>query len=72
MLDSQSELIELCQSENGESEEDKKEKDFKPKLDVYISTFYVSTSTVRFSYSVDFQSLLDSEITTPPPKFFLS
>ena len=73
--DAPSEFMELCSSEDSESEEKtKKEKDHKFKIELYASMFDVSIAALRFSHSVDFQSLEHPEITTPPPEpsLFLS
>lgn len=76
MIDSNSELIELCLSENSKSEEknDKKEKDDKINDHLFALKFGLALSLERTSPSEDFASLHNLEIPIPPPKpfYFLS
>ena len=75
MIDAESELIELCDSEDTEVEKDsKKEKDAKLPIDSYAIKIDISIKTINILHSKDFRSMHHPETTTPPPEglFFLS
>jgi len=69
IMDSQLDVIELNQSENSDSLEDsKEEKDNKLKVELTLSFIDDSVITKAFSSPILFKSLLQSDITTPPPE----
>ena len=71
MIDANSELIELCNAEDSDPEE---EKDDKLRVDLCFPKFDVSTSLAKNVLSKNFSPTPHPEITTPPPEFlfFLS
>ncbi len=71
LIDSESELIELCNFEDSESEEEEKkeEKDDKVRMNLQTSMYYYSSSLENVLHSKAFLSLHPPEISTPPPKF---
>lgn len=73
ILESYSEVIELCSGEDKESneEDNKKEKVDKYLLSLNISDLDLLLTFKRSSHSVILEVNPHAEITTPPPQFFL-
>ena len=75
VMDSEFELIELCDLEESESEEkefDEKKKGDKFRDNLFVLEFNISASLMKISLSKDFSSIHQSKPPTPPPEFFLS
>lgn len=76
LIESESELVEFCNFEDTESEEEdnKKEKDDKFNVGLYELIFYDLIFVTKNISSEDFLSVIHSEVTTPPPEpsLFLS
>ena len=71
MIDSESDLIELCKTGDSETEEEnKKEKKDKIRIDLHSVKFENFVSTNVILHAEYFLSLHHPEITTPPPEFF--
>ncbi len=69
-----SELIELCSSNDSEQEgeTDKKEKINKQRVNLFFPNLEDLNSIVKFPHLDDFSFIHHPEIITPPPKFFSS
>ena len=70
VFDSKADLIELCSSEKNELEEeiDKKDKDYRLKINLNISKKGDSTFKLHESALEEFHSSYYLEITSPPPE----
>ena len=71
MTDSGLDFIELCCSNDCESEEEqsKKEKDDKVQVDLYTANVDISMFMVQTFHFRGFVSIHAPEITTPPPEY---
>lgn len=74
MIDSESELIELCSSEDSETEEEIEKKEKNKKIDINITALQsnILIFAAIFSQLEDFKSVHYLENTTPPPEHFFS
>lgn len=73
LIGSESELIELCSSDEADTEEEtKKDKNDKFQMSLYVPKTEVSASVIKVLHAEDYLSIHHPEITTPPPEIFLS
>lgn len=74
MIDSDTEFVELNNSEDNESEEENESKEKKEKTrsnPFYNNYILVNFNLNRFSFQ-NFKSIHQPDVTTPPPKFSIN